>query len=257
MSVEVQHRLEGPEGAPVLAFSNSLGTTGEMWDEQAAALSDRFRILRYEARGHGDSPAPPGPYSIAGLGGDLVALLDRLGIESVSFCGLSIGGMTGLWLGANAPERIEALAICCTGAQLPPAEMWIERAATVRAEGVAAVVDATVERWFSPEFIEGNPATIEQVRRTFLTTDPEGYAGCCEALAEFDMRGELGAVKPPTLVIAGDDDPVGTAERVRELEAGILSARLVTLPGRHLVAVEQPELFGEALLQHLSSEVRS
>jgi 3-oxoadipate enol-lactonase len=257
MSVEVQHRLEGPEDAPVLAFSNSLGTTGEMWDEQAAALSDRFRILRYEARGHGDSPAPAGPYSVAELGGDVVALLDRLGIESVSFCGLSIGGITGMWLGANAPERIEALAICCTGAQLPPAEMWIERAATVRDQGVEAVVEATVERWFTPGFVEGNPAMIERVRSTFLTTDPEGYAGCCEALAEFDMRGELGAVKPPTLVIGGDDDPVGTPERVRELEAGIPAARLVTLPGRHLVAVEQPELFADALLQHLSEKVRA
>jgi 3-oxoadipate enol-lactonase len=257
MSVEVQHRLEGPEGAPVLAFSNSLGTTGEMWDEPAAALSDRFRILRYEARGHGDSPAPPGPYSVAELGGDFVARLDRLGIESVALCGLSIGGITGMWLGANAPERIEALAICCTGAQLPPSEMWIDRAATVRAEGVEAVVEATIERWFTPGFIEGNQATVERVRKTFLTTDPEGYAGCCEALAEFDMRGELGAVKPPTLVIGGDDDPVGTPERVRELEAGIPAARLVTLPGRHLVAVEQPELFGATLLQHLSREVRA
>lgn len=256
MSVEVQHRLQGPEDAPVLCFSNSLGTTSEMWDEQAAALSDRFRILRYDNRGHGGTPASPGPYSIAALGGDVIALLDRLGLERVSFCGLSIGGMIGLWLGAHAPERLESLTVCCTGAQLPPAEMWVDRAATVRAEGVAAVVDATIERWFAPEFVAGHDDTVERVRRSFLTTDPEGYAGCCEALAEFDMRDELGAVRPPTLVIAGDDDQVGTPERVRELENGIPQARLVSLPARHLAAVEQPELFTESLLEHLGAEAR-
>jgi 3-oxoadipate enol-lactonase len=256
MSIEVQHRLQGPEDAPVLCFSNSLGTTSEMWDEQAAALSGRLRILRYDNRGHGDTVAPPGPYSIAGLGGDVIALLDRLGLERVSFCGLSIGGMTGLWLGAHAPERLEALAVCCTGAQLPPAKMWVERAATVRAEGVAAVVDATIERWFKPEFVTAHPDTVERVRRSFLTTDPEGYAGCCEALAEFDMRDELGAVQPPTLVIGGDDDPVGTPERIRELTEGIPQARRVSLPARHLAAVEQPELFTESLLAHLSMGAR-
>jgi 3-oxoadipate enol-lactonase len=256
MSVEVQHRLEGPEDAPVLCFSNSLGTTTEMWDEQAAALSDRFRILRYDNRGHGATLASPSPYSIAALGGDVIALLDRLGLERVSFCGLSIGGTIGLWLGAHAPERLESLAVCCTGAVLPPTEMWVERAATVRAEGVTAVVDATIERWFTPEFVAAHPETVERVRRSFLTTDPEGYAGCCEALAEFDMRDELGAVAAPTLVIAGDDDPVGTPERVGELEQGIPGARLVSLPARHLAAVEQPGPFTEALLAHLGAEVR-
>lgn len=257
MSVEVQHRLEGPDGAPVLVFSNSLGTTGAMWDEQAEALSDRFRILRYDARGHGDSPAPPGPYSIADLGGDVIALLDRLGLETVSFCGLSIGGMTAMWLGANAPERIEALAVCCTAARLAPPEMWIDRAALVRAEGVAAVVEATVERWFRPEFIESNPAAVERIRAAFLTTDPEGYAGSCEAVAEFDFRERLGGVAPRTLVIAGGDDPVGTPELVRELAAGIPEAHLASLPARHLASVEQPGLFTAALLEHLSAKART
>jgi 3-oxoadipate enol-lactonase len=257
MSVEVPYRLEGPEDAPVLAFSNSLGTTSEMWDRHAAALADRFRILRYEARGHGGSPAPPGPYSIAELGADVTGLLDRLEIERASFCGLSIGGITGLWLGANAPERLEALVVCCTGAQLPPAEMWLERAAQVRAEGLAGLVDATIERWFRHEFVAANPDVIERVTATFLTTDPEAYAGCCEALAEFDMRERLGEVRPPTLLIAGDDDPVGTPERVHELVAGIPGARLVSLPARHLAAVEQPERVTEALLEHLTTTVRA
>ena len=150
MSVDVHHTLEGPEDAPVLAFSNSLGTTGVMWDAQAAALSDRFRVLRYGGRGHGGTPAPPGPYTVADLAGDLLALLDRLELDRVSFCGLSIGGMTGMWLGVNAPERIDRLAICCTGMQLPTAEMWSERAALVRREGMESVVEATIERWFTP-----------------------------------------------------------------------------------------------------------
>jgi 3-oxoadipate enol-lactonase len=253
VTVEVRHRIAGPEDAPVLVFSNSLGTTSEMWDEQAAALGDRFRILRYETRGHGGSPAPPGPYSIADLGADVIALLDRLEIRRASFCGLSIGGMTGLWLGASAADRLEALAVCCTGARLPPPEMWADRAAKVRAEGVAGLVEATIERWFRPEFIEANPAAIERVRATFLTTDPEGYASCCEALAGSDMRGELGRVTPSTLIVAGSDDPVGTPERARELESGIPEARLVTLAARHLAAVEQPHAFTEALGEHLDA----
>jgi 3-oxoadipate enol-lactonase len=257
MTVEVRHRLEGPEEAPVLVFSNSLGTTSEMWDREAAALAGRFRVLRYETRGHGGSAAPPGPYSIAELGADVTALLDRLEIERASFCGLSIGGMTGLWLGANAPDRLEALAVCCTGPQLPPPGMWVERAAQVRTDGLAGLLDATVQRWFRPEFVAANPDTIERVKKSFLTTDPEGYAGCCEAVAAFDMRERLGEVRPPTLVIAGSDDPVGTPERARELEAGIRGARLVSLPARHLAAVEQPDPFTEALLEHLTATVKA
>jgi 3-oxoadipate enol-lactonase len=253
MSFAVSHRIEGPEEAPVLAFSNSLGTTGAMWDQQAAALAGRFRILRYDVRGHGDTPAPPGPYSLAELGGDVIALLDRLGIERVSFCGLSIGGMTGLWLGANAPERLSSLTVCCTGAQLPPREQWVERAALVRAEGMEPVVEATIERWFRPQFIEGNPAAVERIRSAFVATDPEGYAGCCEALGDADLRAQLAGVEPPTLVIAGEDDPVGTPERVRELEAEIPRARLIDLPARHLANVEQPGPFTAALLEHLDA----
>ena len=166
MSVEVAHTLEGPDDAPVVVFSNSLGTTGLMWDAQAAALSDRFRVLRYGTRGHGGTPATPGPYTVGELAGDVIALLDRLELERVSFCGLSIGGMAAMWLGVNAPERIERLAICCTAMQLPPAEMWMERAAQVRAEGMESVVDATIERWFTPAFRERGPEVVERIRAT-------------------------------------------------------------------------------------------
>jgi 3-oxoadipate enol-lactonase len=255
VSTDVHHSLEGPEDAPVIVFSNSLGTTGAMWDAQAAALSDRFRVLRYDTRGHGETPAPPGPYTVAELGGDVLALLDRLGLERVSFCGLSIGGMTGMWLGVHAPERIERLVICCTGMQLPTAEMWTERAALVREKGMGEVIDATMERWFTPAFPERSPEVVERIREIFLATDPEGYAGCCEALAEFDMRGELDPISAPTLVIAGEDDQVGTPERAAAIGEEIEGSRVVILPNaRHLPAVEQADAVTSELEQHLSAQ---
>ena len=252
MSVDVQHTLEGPADAPVIVFSNSLGTTGAMWDAEAAALSERFRVLRYDTRGHGRTPAPPGPYTVGDLAGDLLALLDRLGLERVSFCGLSIGGMTGMWLGVHAPERIDRLAICCTGMQLPTAEMWTDRAALVRREGMGSVIDATMDRWFTPGFRERNPELVERIREIFLATDPEGYAGCCEALAEFDMRGRLDVVTAPTLVIAGEEDQVGTPERAGAIGEEIEGSRVVILPdARHLAAVEQADAVTRELEQLL------
>ena len=251
MSVEVHHRFDGPEDAPALVLSNSLGTTGGMWDAQVPALAERFRVLRYDTRGHGASPAPPGPYSLDDLGGDVLALLDRLGLERVSFCGVSIGGMTGMWLAARAPERVERLALCCTSAHLPGD--WHERAATVRAEGVAAVADAALERWLTPECRERRPEVRERLRQGLLETDPEGYASCCEAIAEMDLRGELGSIRAPTLVIAAEDDPTTPPEHGRLIEASVPDARLVVLPeGRHLVSVERPEVVTPLLLEHLT-----
>ena len=255
MSVEVEYTVDGPEDAPVVAFSNSLGTTGAMWDAQAAALSERFRVLRYNARGHGGTPAPPGPYTVGELAGDVLALLDRLGLERVSFCGLSIGGMTGMWLGVHAPERIDRLAICCTGMQLPPSDMWIDRAALVRRDGMEVVLDATIERWFTPAFPKRSPEVVDRIREIFLTTDPEGYAGCCEALAEFDMTGALGAVRASTLVIAGEEDPVGTPERAAAIASEVPDSRLVVLPdARHLAAVERADAVTRELNQLLQVE---
>jgi 3-oxoadipate enol-lactonase len=255
VSVEVEYTLEGPDDAPVVVFSNSLGTTGVMWDAQAAALSERFRVLRYNTRGHGGTPAPPGPYMVGDLADDALELLDRLELERVSFCGLSIGGMTGMWLGAHAPERIDRLAICCTGLQLPTAEMWTERATLVRREGMGSVVDGTIERCFTPAFPERRPEVVNRIREIFLTTDPEGYAGCCEALAEFDMTGELGAVRASTLVIAGEEDPVGTPERGAAIASEVPDSRLVVLPeARHLAVVERANAATRELEQLLQVE---
>jgi 3-oxoadipate enol-lactonase len=257
MSVEVHHQVEGPADAPVLVMSNSLGTTLEMWDGVVPALAEHCRILRYDQRGHGRSPVPLGPHSMADLGGDVVALLDRLGIERASFCGLSIGGMIAIWLGAHAPERIERLAICCTRAKLPPPEQWTERAATVRAQGMAPVVEAALERWFTPALHRDDEATVERFRRMLLGCDPEGYAGGCEALAGADLGSEATEIAAPALVIGGGDDPVAPPESIRELAEAIPGAAHAIIPdARHLVSVERPRAFTEALAEHLAAKER-
>ena len=233
-------------------LSNSLGTDMSMWDGLMPALRKRFRVLRYDQRGHGRSPAPPGPYTIADLGGDALTLLERLGLERVSFCGLSLGGMTGMWLAVNAPERVDRLGLLCTSAYLPPREDWEDRAARIRADGIEPLVEASLERWFTRELAERRPEVVERARRALRGVKPEGYAGCCDAIAAHDLRAELGKVRAPTLVVATVDDPSTPPEHGREIAEGIDGAELVVLEhGRHLVAAEHPEEVGHELLRHL------
>jgi len=233
----------------VLVLSNSLGTDMSMWDGLLPALKGRFRVVRYDQRGHGRTPAPDGPYSIADLGGDVLGMLDRLGLEQVSFCGLSLGGMTGLWLAVNAPERVERLALLCTAAHLPPREGWTDRAARVRADGIEPLVEASLERWFTPEV---GAETVERARQALRRVRPEGYAACCDAIADHDLRAELGGIRAPTLVIATVDDPSTPPEFGREIAEGIDGAELVVLEhGRHLVAAEHPDEVGHELVRHL------
>jgi 3-oxoadipate enol-lactonase len=255
VSVELHHRLDGPSGPPVLVLSNSLGTSLGMWDDQLPALADQFRVLRYDQRGHGRTPAPPGPYTVAELGRDAQALLDRLGLKRVSFCGASLGGMAAMWLAINAPERIDRLVLCCTSAHLPPRETWTERAATVRAQGMDAIVDAALERWFTPALAERRPQAVERTRRALLDTPAEGYAGCCEAIAAHDLRQELGLIRAPTLVIAAADDPATPPEHGQLIADAIDGARFVALErARHLAVVERPKEFTRELLGHLTAE---
>ena len=251
-AVEVNYVLEGPEDASVLVLSNSLGTTLEMWDDQAPALRERFRLLRYDGRGHGGSPVPPGPYTIGDLGRDVLSLLDRLEIERASFCGLSIGGMVGMWLASEVPERFERLALCCTAARLDP-ESWRARAEKVRAEGVGAVADAVVERWFTPQFRASRPETHEWAGRMLRETDAEGYAGCCEAIRDMDLRERLDRITAPTLVISGADDPATPPEHGELIRDAVRGARFEVVPNAaHLANVEQPGEITRALLDHLS-----
>jgi len=202
--VKLWAALTGAAGAPVLVLGNSLGTTGELWQPQLGPLGRSFRLLRYEHRGHGGSPAPPGPYSIAGLGADVLRLLDEFGIKSAYYCGVSLGGMVGMWLAASAPERITALALCCTSAYLQPAQLWRDRAARVRADGMASISRQVVARWFTPGYQDAHPGTVAGFVSTLeREVIPEGYAGCCDAIAAMDLRPLLASVSAPTLVIAG------------------------------------------------------
>ena len=252
---DLNYLLEGPEDAPVLVLSNSLGTAMEMWDAQAPALRERFRLLRYDTRGHGGSPAPPGPYKIGDLGRDVIHLLNHLGIGRASFCGLSVGGMTGMWLAAGAPERVERLVLLCTSALLGPKSVWDERIATATERGMAALVDGVIERWFTPAFRAENPEVVQKMARTLRETDPGGYAGCCAAIRDMDLRDRLPSVGAPTLVVSGAEDPATPPEHGRLIADAIPGARFEVVPdAAHIATVEQPEKITQLILTHL--EVR-
>jgi 3-oxoadipate enol-lactonase len=258
MSVELVHTLNGPPGAPVVVLSNSLGTTWEMWAPQVPALQTNFRVLRYNTRGHGGSPAPAGPYEIADLADDLIELLDRLEVERASICGVSIGGMTGMWVAAHHPERVERLVLCATSASMAPPEPWRERAALVREQGVAAVLDATIGRWFTPDFVEQDPPVIARTRANFLGTDPEAYAACCEAIAAMDLRELIRGIEAPTLVISGSDDPAAPPEAGGLIAERISGASFEVVPNaRHLVSLQRPEIVTPLILEHLETQEAS
>jgi 3-oxoadipate enol-lactonase len=244
------HRIDGPDDAPTLVLSNSLGTTLELWDAQIPAFAGPFRVLRYDQLGHGRSEVPSGPYSMELLGRELLALLDELGVARFSFCGLSLGGAVGQWLGANAGDRVDRLVLAGTSAYFGPPETWAERAALVQAEGLEPLADATMTRWFTPAY----PATAH-FREVFVSTPPEGYAACCAALRDWDFRGDLGDVTPPTHVIVGADDPATPPEAAQLIADGIPGAGVTLIPGAaHLLNVEQPEAFNRAALAHLTGE---
>ncbi len=243
----------GPAGAPVLVLGNSLGTTGELWLPQLATLSRHFRVLRYEHRGHGGSPAPAGPYTLADLGRDVLRLLDELGTGPVSYCGVSLGGMVGMWLAAHAPDRIAVLAVCCTSARFPDQAFWADRAARVRAGGLGPMAAQVVGRWFTPEFGAGDPATPARFIATLTSqVDPAGYAGCCDAIGEMDLRAALPAVAAPTLVIAGSEDQATPPWHGAVIARAIPDARLRVIRGAaHLANVSQPSEVTVALTSHL------
>jgi 3-oxoadipate enol-lactonase / 4-carboxymuconolactone decarboxylase len=248
--VRLHHQLDGLEGAPVVMFSNSLGTTLEMWDDQAAALADRYRVLRFDTRGHGRSPVPPGPYTVDQLAGDALELLDHLSIERVSFCGLSLGGAIGMTIALRAPERIERLVLASTALEFSPAEQWHERAATVRAEGMDAIAPAGINRWFTPAAPPDVRAKFDAMLRA---ANPDGYAACCEAIAALDLRGRVDVVRLPTLTIAATDDPVTPPEKLAAIAAEIPAARSVVIDSaRHIVNAEKPEFFTAVLTAFLA-----
>jgi 3-oxoadipate enol-lactonase len=252
--VELNCASSGPADAPVLLLGGSLGTTLEMWDPQVPGLSATHRVIRFEHRGHGGSPVPTGPYTIDELGADVLTLLDRLGLARVSYCGLSIGGMVGQWLAINAPERIDRLVLLCTAPYLPPASGWHARAAAVREAGSPAVVaDAVIGRWFTPEYAATHPDLVSSCRAMISGIDPEGYAGCCEAIATMDLRAGLPGVTAPTLVVAGRQDPSIPPEHGEAIAAAVPGARLEILdPAAHLASVERADAVAALIGEHLA-----
>jgi len=252
-AIAVAATVGGPPSAPTVVLSNSLGSTSAMWDPQYPALAERLRIVRYDHRGHGESPVPPAPYELADLGADAIALLDRLGLEHVHWCGLSLGGMVGMWMAINAPERIDRLVLCCTSARLGPPEMWVDRAATVRAEGVGAIADAGIERWLSPAFMEREPEAAARVKAMLIATPAEGYAACCGVIERMDQVDQLDRIGAPTLVIAGAEDPATPPDHGELIASRIPGARLEIVPdARHLATIEQPAAMTELILDHLA-----
>ena len=249
----LHHEILGPADAPTVLMGGSLGTTLRMWDGQAPVAAE-LRLVRFDHRGHGGSPVPPGPYEIADLGRDVLELMDHLGLDRAHYCGLSIGGMAGMWLGANAPDRVDRLVLLCTSAFLPPASMWRDRAATALDAGsVEPLADAALGRWLTTEFAARHPDVRATLRSMLVGTSPDGYASCCGAIGRMDLRAELGRIGAPTLVVSGSDDPSTPVEHQRVIAEAIPGARHVTVdPAAHLASVEQAEAVNRLILEHLT-----
>jgi 3-oxoadipate enol-lactonase len=244
--------VDGPAGAPALVLANSLGATVDMWEPQLPALTERFRVVRFDTRGHGRSAVPHGPYTIGDLGGDVLALLDELGVARAHFCGLSLGGMVGIWLAAHAPERIGRLVLCCTSARPGAPESWAHRAATVRAEGTAAIADLVVSRWLTPEYAHRRPDLVARLRAMLAGTPAEGYASCCGVIETLDLTAALPRITAPTLVLHGADDPAIVPSHGADVAAAVPGARLTLVrDAAHLANVEQVDVVTALIVDHL------
>lgn len=251
----LHYRLDGNRARPCLVLCNSLGTNLAMWDAQADALAGDFFVVRHDSRGHGQSGSGGAPFGVDRLGRDVIALLDHLQIERAAFCGISMGGLVGQWLGIHHPQRLAKLVLANTAARIGNAEAWRARAALVRRDGMDAVADGAAARWFTPSFIAREVATAATVARMVATLrgqDAHGYAACCEALAQADLRAQVTAISVPTLVIAGEHDPVTTVDDGRWLQQQIAGASLATVAASHISNVEQPQQFTSLLHAFLS-----
>lgn len=252
----LDYRLHGPQDAPVLVLANSLGTSQELWDRQLPEFRRRFRVLTYDHPGHGASALPAQPCSVEEFARGLIELLDELEVDRASICGVSLGAMVAMALALEDPTRVERLVLACTSAYLGPVEPWLERAALVRSEGMEAVADAVVGRWFTPALARDDPATFGRFRAMLSATPAEGYARCCEAVGAWDARGRISSVVSPVLVVAGADDPATPLEHAELIASRIPGARIHVLEdAAHLANVEQAERFNAAVLAHLEQEV--
>lgn len=244
--------MEGPEHAPVLILSNSLGTTLHMWDRQVEPFTRHFRLVRFDRRGHGKSGLPKGPYSIEMLSRDVLAIMDTLGIRKANWCGLSMGGMEGMWLGANAPDRFERLVLSNTSSYFPDKKGWNDRLALVREKGVPAFAAPNMERWFTKGFRERDPQAINDMAAMFAATPLDGYIACGEAVRDMDQRDLLSRVKVPTLVIIGRHDPATTPEAGEYIYKNIPGAEHFVIEAAHISNIENPQQFNDAALGFLA-----
>lgn len=249
----LSYHIDGSDDSPWLIMSNSLGSDMRLWDKQCPALAQRYRVLRYDTRGHGGSDTPPDDYRLEELGADVIALMDALDIRAASFCGLSLGGMTGMWLAANAPARFYKVALCNTSAYLD-ADIWQTRIDAVSRNGLDSITDAVIERWFTAEFIATHETEIETMKEMYLSTDSVGYVQCCAAIRDMDLRPELAKIKTPILVIAGAEDQATPLSHAEYIAENISGAELSVFPNAaHLSNIEQPDLFIQALMGFLKS----
>jgi 3-oxoadipate enol-lactonase len=252
-AVAVSYTVDGAADAPVVVLSNSLGATRGMWDPQVPALAERFRVVTYDTRGHGDSPAPAGPYTLDDLVDDLVALLDEVGAERAHIAGLSLGGMTAMRLAAREPARVDRLALLCTSAK-PDPRPFLDRAVAVRSGGTAPLAPIVASRWLTPAHAAEHPELVARLEGMIAGSDDEGYAACCEVVAQVDLRADCARIAAPTLVVSGWEDPALPPEHQKLIADSIPGAELVTVsPGAHLANLEQPLQVTGALLGHFDA----
>lgn len=240
--------VEGPERAPAIMLCNSLGTTLQMWQAQVKPFARHFRVVGYDRRGHGRSGVTKGPYNMAMLGQDALAIMDALDLETVNWCGLSMGGMVGQWLGANAPDRIERLVLANTHYHYPAKEFWDDRIRTVTAKGLAQIVGPNMERWFTRDFRDREPETVARMTEQFVATPVEGYVACCAAVRDMDHRELLAKIRAPTLVIAGRQDNATPLEAAEHIRSHIPGAALTLLDAAHISNIEQSAEFTAEVL---------
>jgi 3-oxoadipate enol-lactonase len=243
--------IQGSDSAPVLILSNSLGTNLHMWDEQMAKLTKHFRVVRYDRRGHGKSGVPKGPYSMERFGRDVIAIADALKIKKFNWCGLSMGGMVGQWLGANAPDRVDKLILSNTNFNYADKGPWNDRIKFVQEKGLAELVNPNMDRWFTKGFRERSPQTVARIKEIFLATNPVGYIACCEAIRDMDFTASNPRITAPTLVIVGSQDPATPPAAGEAIAKQIKGAKLAALDAAHIANMEQPEIYTETVLNFL------
>ena len=249
--MKTNYKIQGTPNSPVLMFSNSLGADLSMWDELVPLLLPYFRVLQYDTRGHGQSELTEGPYTIERLGKDVISLLDQLDIDKVYFCGLSMGGLIGQYLGIHHPDRLHKLILSNSDSKIGTAENWNERINTINEQGMQAIVDGTMEKWFTPSYHKTNPARVAQMKELFLANKTAGYSACCAAIGAADFRSEIKKITAETLIITGDEDAVTNVVQAEGLQKEIPNAKLKVFPARHLPSTELPIEYADTLIDFL------